>query len=113
MENSLHIAFFLCNLDTFIHISLHSRIGFEIAVDKFFGFFPFYVHPFGEAEYGYTIDNAEIGSFGFATHIGAYILQVNLINLCGGGSVDVMVAEESVDHVLILAQMRHDAQFNL
>ena len=59
------------------------------------------------------MDNAEIGSFGFATHIGAYILQVNLINLCGGGSVDVMVAEESVDHVLILAQMRHDAQFNL
>ncbi len=44
---------------------------------------------------------------------GAIFTKLIFINLCGGG-VDVMVAEESVDHVLILAQgMRHDAQTNL
>ena len=46
-------------------------------------------------------------------HIGVYIIQVNLVDFRSRGSMDIMIAEESVNHVLILAEMCHNTQFNL
>ena len=113
MENCFYITFFLGHLNTFVHIGFHSRISFKVTVDQFFGFFAVYIHPFGKTKYGYAIDDTEIGSLGFTAHVGTYVFQVDLINFGSSGRMNIVIAKESINHILILAKVCHDAQFDL
>ena len=113
MENRFYIPFLLSYLDALIHIGFHAWISFEIAVDQFFGFLPVYVHSLCKAEYGDAVDDTEVGGFRFASHIGVYVFQADLIYFGSCSRMDIVIAEEGVDHILVFAEMGHDTEFYL
>ena len=113
MEDCFHIAFFPSNFDTFIHILFDLRITFEVSVDQYFCFAPWYIQSFGEAEYRYAINDTEVRCFGLSSHIGSYGIDRNFVNFCGCGCVDIRSLPECFYHVPVSAQVCHDTQFYL
>ena len=113
MEDGFHIAVLACHLDAFIHILLHLWVGFKVAVYQLFGFLARNAHAFGKPEDGDAVDDAEVCRFCLAAHVGGYVVYIYLIYLGSGGGVDVVSAEEGFYHVLIFAEVCHDAQLYL
>ena len=112
-EYRFDIAFFFCDADTLVHVIADTRIAFEITFYKLFGFCPGNVQPFGKSEYGDAVDDPEIGRFCLAAHVAGHFLYRDAVYLGGGCGVDIGAAAEGFDHVLVLAQMGHDAEFDL
>ena len=113
MEDGFHISVFARHLYASVHVFLDLRVGFKIPVYQFFGFLTGNVHTLRQPEDGDAVDDAEVGCLGFAAHIGGYVINIHLIYFGGSGGMNVITAEEGINHILVLAQMCHDAQFDL
>ena len=113
MEDGFHISVFACHLNAFVHIFLDLRIGFKISVYQFFGFLTGNIHTFCQPEDRDTVYNTKIGGFSLTAHIGGYFADIHLIYFGSGGRMDIISAEESVNHISVLTQMCHNTQFNL
>lgn len=107
------IPFLLSYLDTLLHIGFHAWISFEIAVDQFFGFLSVYVHSLCKAKYGDAVDDTEVGGFRLAAHVRVDVFQVYLIYFGSCCRMDIMIAEEGIDHIFVFAEMCHDTEFYL
>ena len=107
------VAFIPRGFDNAVHAGFNRRILFEIALDNFRSFFARNAQTLGEAEGGDAIDDAEVDHLGFAAHVGRNIGQRDAEDARGGGGVNVFAAFEGGFHVLVAAEVRHDAQFDL
>ena len=69
--------------------------------------------PFREPEGRDAVDDAEIGRFGLAALVARDLFDGFVVDARGGGGVDVVAGVEVGDHVLVAAEVGHDAQLNL
>ena len=97
----------------FLHVFLHLWVGLKITVYQLFCLTAAHFHPFSQTKGGDAVDDAEIGRLGLTALVTAHFIQTFLVDLCGGGAVDVMTFQEGGYHVLILTQMGHQPEFNL
>ena len=108
-----NIAAFLCALDAGGHVFLDLRIGVEVAVDQFLGFAARDAESLRKAEGGDAVDDAEVGGFGLAALIARHLFDGLVEDARGGSGVDVVAGVEVGDHVLVAAEVCHDAQLDL
>ena len=113
VEECLRVAFCPCGLLTLLHVLRHLRERREIAVNQLCRLRPAYVQTFGESEDRYAVDDAEVGTFGFGSLVACHVGNVFLVYLRGCRGVYVVPEAERFCHVLVSAEMRHDAQFYL
>ena len=112
-EESLGITLLACHLLRLLHILLHLGEGGEIAVDELAGLAVVDAHALCQAVGGDAVDDAEVGLLGlFALAVGDGV-EVGFPYLGGRGAVDVLSFTEGLDHVCIVAEVRHDAQLYL
>ena len=100
-------------IDARVHVFLDLRVGFEIAVYQLFGFPAGDAESFRETEGRDAVDDAEIGRFGLAALVARDLFDGFVEDARSGGGVDVVAGVEVGDHVLVAAEVGHDAQLNL
>ena len=100
-------------LDASGHVFLDFRISFEIAVDQLLGFSARDAESLRKAEGRDAVDDAEVGGFGLATLVARHFFDGLVEDARGGGGVNVVAGVEVGDHVLVAAEVSHDAQLDL
>ena len=113
MEDGFHIAVFTGHLYAFIHVSFYVRISFKITVYQLFGFFAVYTHTFCQTEHRNAVDDTEISGFCLTALLSGHIIYIYFINFGSSCRMDIITGKESIDHILVFTQVRHDAKFYL
>ena len=99
--------------DAVVHVAADVGEAGEVAVDDVFGFLARYVEPLGQSECRYAVDDAEVGGLGLAAHVGCDVGGRHSEYACGGGLVDVLAPAEGFDQMGVVAEVRHQPQFDL
>ena len=112
-EGSENITRFPRFFHTLGNVVFDARISVEITVYELLRFRSGDFHSFRQAEGGNAIDDAKVGGLCLSSFIAADVFQWLVEDAGSGGGVNVFSFAEVLDEVLVLAQVRHDAQFDL
>ena len=98
---------------TAVHVFAYLGIGLKIAVDEFFGLASRNLHALGQTESRDAIDDTEVGGFCLAALVARHFFQRFVEDACSRGRMNVFSGVEVLNHLLVAAEMRHDAQLDL
>ena len=101
MHKGFYITVLLCGFFTLLHVGLNLWEGAEIAVDELFGFAAFDVQTLCQSKNSDAIYNTKVGTFGLGALVSCHLVDRLFIDLCSGGSVNVVPFYKGFDHVFI------------
>ena len=113
LEDRFHIALLTCHLNALFHIGLDAGIGLEITLNQLLCLAPRDVQPLGQTEDRDTIDYTEVSGLRLPTHVARHLCNRNTIDLGRSSGMDIRPTLKGLNHVRILAQVRHDTQLDL
>ena len=96
-----------------VQILAYVGIGGEISVYQLLGLGTGYAETLAQPEGRDTVDDAEIGRLGVAALVVCDLGERHAIYLRGRDAVDVVAAQETLDHILVTAQVGDEAQLYL
>ena len=109
-EERLHIPVLPGERDAFVDEGTDGGEGGEVAVDQLLGLFPAQVQPLGEAEGGDAVHDAEVRRLGPAALFARDFLHGDVEDAGGRGGMDIHPVAEGFHQMLVLAEVRHDAE---
>ena len=113
MEEGLGVTLLSCCLLGRLHVELHLGEGVEIAVDELLRLVARDLKSLSQAEHRYAVYYAEVGTFGLCALVACDAVNGLLIYLCCRGGVNVVAFSERLYHVVVAAEVCHDAQLDL
>ena len=91
----------------------HISEGEEVTIDELLGFLTWNIQSLSQPKDGDAVDDAEVGTLRLGTLVARYLFYSFLIDVGGGGRVQVLPLAEHPNHFLVVAEVSHHAQFNL
>ena len=113
VEEGLGVTLLSCCLLGRLHVELHLGEGLEVAVDELLSLVARDLKSLSQTEHRYAVYYAEVGTFGLCALVACDAVNGLLIYLCCRGGVNVVAFAERLYHVVVAAEVCHDAQLDL